>query len=219
MTYSLSMFELIKSDTFEYWLRALRDKQALARINARLRRVSDGNLGDAKTLRDGIAELRINHGPGYRVYFMRRGPLVIVLLAGGDKRTQAADIARAIEIAKEWKEKDMAEKFTHWDAADYLETEEDMALYFQACVEDDPGDGSLIRAALGDIARARGMTQLAKDTGLAREGLYKALSAEGNPEFSTIMKVVKALGLKFQAGAAKPVKTRKRRQPADEVSA
>jgi probable addiction module antidote protein len=94
------------------------------------------------------------------------------------------------------------EGFSRWDAADDLKSEEDAALYFQACVEEDPGDGSLIRAALGDIARARSMTQLARDTGLAREGLYKALSPDGNPEFATIMKVVKALGLKFGTGVA-----------------
>lgn len=93
----------------------------------------------------------------------------------------------------------MAEKFSRWDPADDLKTEEDIALYFDACLEEDPGDGSLIRAALGDIARARGMSQLARDTGLAREGLYKALSAEGNPEFTTVMKVIKALGLKLHA--------------------
>lgn len=98
----------------------------------------------------------------------------------------------------------MAERFSRWDAADYLETEEDMALYFEACVEEDPGDGSLIRAVLGDIARARGMSRLAKDTGLTREGLYKALSSDGNPEFTTIMKVMKALGLKLHATPAKP---------------
>lgn len=96
----------------------------------------------------------------------------------------------------------MAEKFSRWDSADYLKTEEDINDYFDICVEEDPGDGSLIRRALGTIARARGMTQLAKDSGLAREGLYKALSAEGNPEFATIMKVIKALGLKLHAGAA-----------------
>lgn len=93
----------------------------------------------------------------------------------------------------------MAEKFSRWDAADYLDTEEDMALYLDACLEEDPGDGSLIRAALGDIARARGMTQLAQDTGLTREGLYKALSSEGNPAFSTIFKVIRALGVKLHA--------------------
>jgi len=96
----------------------------------------------------------------------------------------------------------MAEKFSRWDAADDLKTDEDMSLYFEACFEEDPGDGSLIRAALGDIARARGMTQLAHDTGLTREGLYKALSAEGNPEFTTIMKVIKALGLKLHVDLA-----------------
>jgi probable addiction module antidote protein len=93
----------------------------------------------------------------------------------------------------------MTEKFSRWDAADDLKTDEDIAAYFAICVEEDPGDGSLIRAALGDIARARSMSQLAKDTGLAREGLYKALSAEGNPEFATIMKVIKALGLSLHA--------------------
>ena len=94
-------------------------------------------------------------------------------------------------------------KTTPYDTVDYLESEQDMALYFQACVEDDPGDGSLVREALGDSARARGMAQLARDTGLAREGLYKALSAEGNPGFDTVMKVIKALGLKLSGGSAK----------------
>ena len=93
----------------------------------------------------------------------------------------------------------MAEKFSRWDVADYLDTEEDMALYLDACLEEDPGDGSLIRIALGDIARARGMTQLAHDTGLTREGLYKALSTEGNPAFSTIFKVIRAHGVKLHA--------------------
>lgn len=91
------------------------------------------------------------------------------------------------------------EGFSRWDAADSLKTDEDMALYFEACLEEDPGDGSLIRAALGDIARARGMSQLARQTGLSREGLYQALSAKGNPEFSTVMKVIRALGLKLRA--------------------
>jgi len=94
----------------------------------------------------------------------------------------------------------MTEKFSRWDSADYLHDEADMALYFSACVDEDPGDGSLIRQALSTIARARGMTQLARDTGLTREGLYKALSSEGNPEFATIMKVIHALGLKIQGG-------------------
>jgi len=91
------------------------------------------------------------------------------------------------------------EGFRRWDAAEMLTTEEDMQLYLDACFEEDAGDGALVRLALGDIARARGMTQLARDTGLAREGLYKALSAEGNPSFATVLKVIHALGLRLSA--------------------
>jgi probable addiction module antidote protein len=94
------------------------------------------------------------------------------------------------------------EQFTRFDAAEYLKTPEDMAAYLDACLEEDSGDGTLIRAALNDIARAYGMTQIARDTGLGRESLYKALGTNGNPEFTTIMKVVKALGLKLHASAA-----------------
>ena len=93
----------------------------------------------------------------------------------------------------------MGIKLNKWDAVDHLKSEEEMKLYLGACFEEDPGDGSLIRAALGDIARARGMAQLARETGLSREGLYKALSPEGNPEFSTVVKVINGLGLKLHA--------------------
>ena len=98
------MFEIIKSDTFERWLTGLKDRQARLRVLSRVDRLSEGNPGDVKPVGGGISELRIDFGPGYRVYFMKRGPLVIVLLAGGDKRTQQADIRRAIKIAKDWKE-------------------------------------------------------------------------------------------------------------------
>lgn len=94
----------------------------------------------------------------------------------------------------------MTEKFSRWDAADDLKTDEDIVQYFDICLEEDPGDGSLIRRALGSIARAKGMTQLARDTGISREGLYRALSADGNPEFGTVMKVIRALGVKLHAG-------------------
>lgn len=96
----------------------------------------------------------------------------------------------------------MAEKFTRFDSVDHLKTPEDMAAYLDACMEEAGDDPAFIAHALGVIARARGMTQLARDTGLARENLYKALSAEGNPEFGTILKVIKALGLKLHAETA-----------------
>jgi probable addiction module antidote protein len=88
---------------------------------------------------------------------------------------------------------------TPYDTADYLKTEEDIALYFDACLEEAGDDAAFVAKALGNIARARGMSQVAKDTGLARESLYRALSGEGNPEFATILKVIKALGLKLSA--------------------
>ena len=89
---------------------------------------------------------------------------------------------------------------TVWDPAEHLQSEEDMAAYLEAALED--GDATLIAAALGDIARAKGMTQVARDAGLGRESLYKALSPAGNPAFGTILKVVAALGLQLHASSA-----------------
>ncbi len=89
-----------------------------------------------------------------------------------------------------------------YDAAAYLKTGQDCALYLQAAIDESHGDAALVVAALGDIARARGMMDLARKTGLTREGLYKALSPEGNPSFATVMKVCKALGLKLHADLA-----------------
>jgi putative addiction module killer protein len=105
MDYTLSVIEIIQSETFFRWLGKLKDRQAIARINARIRRLAEtGNFGDVKPVRDGVSEMRIDYGPGYRLYCMQRGSLLVVLLAGGDKRTQDADIKRAIEIANEWKD-------------------------------------------------------------------------------------------------------------------
>ncbi|MDA8170607.1 MAG: putative addiction module antidote protein [Nitrospiraceae bacterium] len=88
-----------------------------------------------------------------------------------------------------------------WDSAEHLKTKEDMALYLEAMIEESGGDPAAIAVALGNIARAKGMTEIARKTGLARENLYKALSPEGNPEFATVIKVAKALGLKLHITA------------------
>ena len=95
------MFEIIKSETFDSWFKGLRDKRAAARINARLRRVSLGNLGDIAPVGDGVSEMRIFYGPGYRIYFVQEGQVLIVLLCGGDKSTQKKDIKLAKELANE----------------------------------------------------------------------------------------------------------------------
>lgn len=206
------MIEVVQSETFKGWLAKLKDRQAIARINARIRRVAEsGNFGDAKSARDGVSEMRIDYGPGYRIYFVQRGPVIVDSDPAG--RWRQADPGRRYQARDRDCEGleglNMAEKFTRWDAADYIESEEDMALYLDACLDEDPGDGSLVRAALNDIARACGMSQLARDTGLTREGLYKALSATGNPEFSTMLKVIKALKIKLHAAPATPTKPRR----------
>ncbi|MGI6099969.1 MAG: putative addiction module antidote protein [Lentisphaerae bacterium] len=94
----------------------------------------------------------------------------------------------------------MKTKTRVWDAAEHLKTQEDMAAYMAGALEE--GDVALIAAALGDIARAQGMTQIARKTGLGRESLYKALSQEGNPELATVLKVCEAVGLKLKAEPA-----------------
>lgn len=98
------MVEIIKSDTFDRWLRKLRDPQAKARVEMRIRRPSLGNAGDVQPIGDGLSEMRIDYGPGYRVYFMQRGSLLVILLCGGDKSTQQKDILRAHEIAAAWED-------------------------------------------------------------------------------------------------------------------
>ena len=97
----------------------------------------------------------------------------------------------------------MTIKLKKWDSAEHLKTEEDIARYWEACLEEGGDDPAFITAALGNIARARGMSTLARETGLTREGLYKALSPGGNPEFATVMKVIRALGLELRGAPAR----------------
>lgn len=98
------MIEVIESATFKDWFKALRDLQARARIDARLRRLALGNPGQYRTLKAGICEMKIDYGPGYRVYYTMRGNVLAILLCGGDKQTQSADIKAAERIAKAWKD-------------------------------------------------------------------------------------------------------------------
>lgn len=98
------MVEIFKSSHFDGWLRGLRDIRAVARIQARIDRLALGNPGDVKPVGTGISEMRIDYGPGYRVYYMQRGPIVIILLCGGDKSSQQKDIEMAKALAAEWKE-------------------------------------------------------------------------------------------------------------------
>jgi putative addiction module killer protein len=95
------MIEVRQTLVYRGWFDGLRDRQARARIDKRIRRLAMGNPGDVSPVGSGVSELRIDYGPGYRVYFAQRGKTLVILLCGGDKRTQDADIARAIRLAKE----------------------------------------------------------------------------------------------------------------------
>lgn len=98
------MIDVYKSDAYDTWFRQLRDRQAKAKIEVRIRRLSLGNPGDVKPVGDGVSEMRIDHGPGYRVYFIQQGAVVVVLLCGGDKSSQSRDITTAKAIAAQWKD-------------------------------------------------------------------------------------------------------------------
>ena len=94
------MIEIRKTEIFADWLNGLRDRRAKARIQARIDRLELGHFGDVTPVGEGVSELRIFYGPGYRVYFVQRGPVVVILLSGGDKSTQDSDIVKAKELAK-----------------------------------------------------------------------------------------------------------------------
>jgi len=94
------VIEIRQTSVFAEWFANLRDRQARVRIDVRIRRLSLGNPGDVEPVGEGVSELRIDYGPGYRIYFVRRGAALVILLAGGDKRTQDREIKRAIELAR-----------------------------------------------------------------------------------------------------------------------
>lgn len=104
LRYNINMIEVRQTEIYSKWFDALRDRQARARIDIRIRRLSLGNFGDVKPVGEGVSELRIDYGPGYRVYFSRRARELVILLAGGDKRTQGADIKTAIQLLRMLKE-------------------------------------------------------------------------------------------------------------------
>ena len=97
------MPEVIQTSVYSRWLAGLRDRQAILRINERLRRLLLGNPGDVAPVGEGVSELRIDYGPGYRVYYLQRGEALVILLAGGDKDSQPRDIRRAIQLARDYR--------------------------------------------------------------------------------------------------------------------
>ena len=157
--------------------------------------------------------MRVDYGPGYRVYYVHRGAQIVVLLCGGDKRRQQQGYQAHSEIGGDIvMPKTAVPKTTRFDAADYLDTEERQIAYIAEALGS--GDADFVRDALGLVARARGMAGIAKKAGLNRESLYKALGERGNPEFSTVMRIVRALGLTLSARSLTDGQTSKRRRVA-----
>jgi probable addiction module antidote protein len=137
--------------------------------------------------------MKIDVGKGYRVYFTQRGNVLVIILCGGDNPPRPQISSAPRPSRKSWSFNMKVSELMEFDASKYLKDENDYRLYLaQAFAGGDPIE---IQAALGDVAKARGMTALARESGIAREALYRALSNKGNAEFATIMKVIGAMGL------------------------
>ncbi len=194
--------EIKQSAEYRKWFKKLRDHKAKAAIQARLDacKLAGRPFGDIKPVGGPVSEMRFHTGAGYRVYFAMQGNVLMLLLAGGDKSTQQTDIRQAHEHPQRLQgTTTMSTEFTDYDTSEYLENEQDIIAYLNAIAEYD--DPALMQAALGNVAKARGMTQIAKDAG-GRESLYKSLSKDGNPSFQTIAKVIHALGGRLTIQAA-----------------
>ena len=178
------MVQIVRTDVYERWARKLKDRNAVARLSVAIRKLSLGKFGDVKSVGGGVSEVRIDHGPGYRLYFTRRqsGEIVILLCGGTKQKTVSIAMAGKIELKP-------------WDVTEYLDSEEMIAEYLAVVFEE--GDAELIRVALNDVARARGMSDLQRQTGLSRSALYKALGEGGNPTLDTLLAILKALGVKM----------------------
>ena len=159
-----------------------------------------------------MCETKIDHGPGYRAYFVKHGDAWVLLLCGDDRKSQRTDIKTALSMVDGLKNWNALENHTMGFSRipeDRGRHRGDLAAYF----DEAPDDPAFLAHALGVAARARNMSQLARDTGLTREGLYKALSADGNPGFGTVLKVADAMGYRFAlVGKAKQKATKRVRK-------
>lgn len=202
--------ETRQTEAVATWFAALRDLQARKRIARRLVLLQAGHVGDVKSVGDTVSELRIDHGPGYRPYFTRRGATIVRLLVGGDKASQERDPGtrhRKSEGTGGWgmipphdhrcqRHCDMTLKTTPFDPMDHLDTDDYIDLLNDALAT---GDHSVVGNVVGMIASARGMSALARDTGIGRSSLYKAVGAQANPTLETLLKVLAGLDIDLRA--------------------
>src|SRR5471030_436759 len=169
------MNQILTTDAFDKCYGELGDRVTRIKIQSRIDRAQRGNFGDHRSVGKGIAEMRITHGPGYRIYDTIRAADLVILLAGGNK----------------------------WNSAQHLHTKEDMALYLATCIEEAEDDTAFIIESLAIVARAQSMMQPADEPILNHEDLIHSLSGDANPSFATIIKVMRALGLQLQVAPMK----------------
>jgi len=214
-----------KTAAFNAWLDGLTDTIAQDAISDRLARIETGLLGDHKSVGDRVSEFRVDVGQGYRLYYTLRGRVIVLLLCGGGKKTQRADIRRAEAMVKAMKKRkaepsaggvrerrstytaetgeDEEFSFTEeelavspLDVADYLGRESSQIYVLRNALES--GHPGYIAVALGAVARARGLSKLERETGIKRQTLNKSLSRKGNPTLETLTTVLGALGLRLE---------------------
>ncbi len=190
------MFTVKRTAAFDVWLLGLRDTITRIRLAKRLDKVQRGLFGDNKPVGDGVHELREDFGPGWRMYYVQRGDVLVVMLGGGDKSGRYSGCDCLVQDSGGLTMTKIANLPT-FDMAEHLTTEEDVAAYLSLVLEED--DPAELAHALGIIARARGMTEIANASGLTREALYKALRPNSQPRFDTIRRVCGALGVRLVA--------------------
>ena len=172
------MVEFKQTETFRRWRTRLKDERTRVLIASRLDRLAFGNAGDVRPVGQGISELRIDYGPGYRIYFQKRGSTIIILLCGGDKARRPTT-SRRRSACQANGAKRMAERLTTYDPAEDLGSDAAIAIFMAEAFQ--TNDVGYISHALGVVARAKGMAQIAHQTGLSREQLYRSFSEKGNP--------------------------------------
>ena len=186
-----------KQDRSPYavWLASLRDVRARARVIMRVDRMELGLFGDSEPVGEGLSELKIDYGPGYRVYYGKESQDAYLLLCGGNKSTQSRDIKRAKTYWQEYKEEKIMARNVRATHSEHLRNPEVAAEYLNlALQEDDPG---IVLMALRNIAEAQegGIAGLAARSRLGRESMYKMLSERGNPKLSSFTRIIHSLGL------------------------
>ena len=196
-------------DILGEWLANLADLKARARIAVRIDRLAGGNFGHSKSIGEGLHELRIDWGPGYRVYYGLIQTACVLLVCGGDKRKQSADIKKARGVLEGLQEKDgdgvkRKPSISHDQAmAKELRENPEFAVEYLRAALEEGDDPQVLLIALRRIAESRGgVAKVAKEAGMERESLYRALSAKGNPRLSTLVAVTKAVGLRLTVEAA-----------------